>query len=207
MKNIKQMGKFKSEDQLINGSTLEEGAVPLKEAETASGMFIKGLLLFLPAAAVMAVLTVMRVISADMMPKKMSFGVIAVFMISMAVCFVLMTVHEYIHALLFPAEAEKQIWKHPEQNALFVYCTAKVSKNRFIAVCLAPAVILGIIPFIIWLLAASALPAALSWGLLIISWTMTLSAIGDYANSWNVLRQVPSNAMVFNHGMHTFYKA
>ena len=99
MKNIKQMGKFKSEDQLINGSTLEEGAVPLKEAETASGMFIKGLLLFLPAAAVMAVLTVMRVISADMMPKKMSFGVIAVFMISMAVCFILMTVHAYIHAL------------------------------------------------------------------------------------------------------------
>ena len=41
MKNIVAKGIFKSEEQLINGSSLDENAVHIKEPETASGMFVK----------------------------------------------------------------------------------------------------------------------------------------------------------------------
>ena len=44
----------------------------------------------------------------------------------------------------------KEIWKVPKDNAYFVYCSAQVSKCRFIALSIAPCIVLGIVPYVVW---------------------------------------------------------
>ena len=101
---------------------------------------------------------------------------------------------------------EKQIWKDKKDGAYFVYCEEPVSKSRFIIMCLAPMVILGIIPFVIWLLLPKFLPMPYYLTLPIIFWFMTIMAMGDVANIYHVVKEVPNKTKVFNYGfLRSFY--
>jgi hypothetical protein len=116
-----------------------------------------------------------------------------------------LVVHEFIHAILYPKEAIKSIWKDSKNNAYFLYCDALVSKRRFIVLSIAPAIILGIVPFIIWYIVAPII--SLEWVVctMLMIWWMTFDAIGDYANVFNAIRQVPKNARIFNYGVHSYW--
>ena len=100
---------------------------------------------------------------------------------------------------------EKAIWKLQEQGAYFVYCDETVSKERFIVLSIAPAIILGIIPFVGVLIFAESISAACIIATWIVSLIMTVMAIGDFANIYNAIKQVPKGAKVFNYGMHTYW--
>ncbi|MGN1332696.1 MAG: metalloprotease family protein [Lachnospiraceae bacterium] len=52
------------------------------------------------------------------------------------ILFILQYVHEIIHALLYPLKEKKEIYYMQGKAALFVYCQAKVSKLRFIIICM-----------------------------------------------------------------------
>ena len=60
MFNFKIKGKFKSEDELINGKQLPDGAIQFKEGDSLQDAFIKGLLIGLPLFVVMIVSMIFR---------------------------------------------------------------------------------------------------------------------------------------------------
>ena len=37
------------------------------------------------------------------------------------------------------------------------------------------------------------------------TWIMTIMSIGDFANIFNAIRQVPKGGKVFNYGIHSFW--
>lgn len=204
MLNIKIMGKYEDESQLIEGKVLPDGAVGFREGKSLRDAFGLGLVLSWPIMIPMVILSIRRLWSLDKeVELNIYFAVVAIAMIVLG--WVLTYVHEFIHAILYPKKSTKTIWKVPEQGAFFVYCDARVSKLRFIAICFAPVVILGIIPFIVWYILAPVLSGEWNVGLMMTIWWMTFSAIGDYANVFNTIRQVPKGARVFNYGMHSYW--
>ena len=204
MLNIKIMGKYEDESQLIEGKVLPDGAVGFREGKSLRDAFGLGLVLSLPIMIPMVILSIRRLWSLDKeVEVNIYFAVVAIAMIVLG--WVLTYAHEFIHAILYPKKSMKTIWKVPEQGAVFVYCDAMVSKSRFVVISLAPVVILGIIPFLIWYIIAPVLSREWNIGILMIIWRMTFAAIGDYANVFNAIRQVPKGAKVFNYGMHSYW--
>lgn len=204
MFHIEVKGKFKSEDDLIQGKPLMQGAVQFEEGASLQDAFIKGFFVGLPLIILMVILTVLKCKSIDY-AIHMDAETAVIFAVMLAVMFLLTYIHEFIHALFYPREAIKTIWKSPEQGAYFVYCDALLSKKRFIILCAAPAVILGIIPFIIWYVLADYIVMPYSLAFVFTTWIMTIMAIGDYANIYNAVRQVPKGAKIFNYGMHSYW--
>lgn len=121
------------------------------------------------------------------------------------VCCVLPGCHEVIHALCYPLNSIKEIWHAKEEGALFIYCTAHVSKKRFIWICLAPNLILGIIPFVI-LLCMQNFISLYFWGPAIIcSYFAIIIGIGDFYNIYNAICQVPPKGIIYNNGLHSYW--
>lgn len=112
--------------------------------------------------------------------------------------------HEYIHAAFCPRGSDKEIWFYQMQAAL-VYCNAPMSRMRFIVMSLAPAAILGFLPYAAWLLFAQVPSAMTSIYWMLLSWSMVFGGIGDFYNVRNIWNQVPKGAIVFNYGMHTYW--
>lgn len=204
MFGIKIKGVYQSESDLTKGKPLVTGAVLFDEGKNLQDAFLKGFLVGLPLILSMIVLTIFKCRRIDYTIRiDGKTGVIFAFML--AVLFLLTYVHELIHALFYPKEAVKTIWKSPKQGAYFVYCEASVKKSRFILLCAAPAVILGILPFTAWYLLADFIPMPYSLAVVFTAWIMTVMSIGDYANIYNAARQVPKGAKVFNYGMHSYW--
>ena len=90
--------------------------------------------------------------------------------------------------------------------ALFVYSNAIVSKRRFVAICLMPITILGIMPFIIGILLINTIPIEFTIDIVYVSVAMILCGVGDFTNAYNTIKQVPKDAKVFNYGYHSYWK-
>ena len=73
--------------------------------------------------------------------------------------------------------------------------------------CLAPMFILGIIPHIVWLLLPVMISMPVYLGFPLVFWFMTVMSLGDAANVYYTVKEVPKGAMVFNHGLlRSFYR-
>ena len=143
MLNIRIMGKYEDESQLIEGKVLPDGAVGFREGKYLRDAFGLGLVLSLPIMISMVILSIRRLWSLDKeVELNIYFAVVVIAMIVLS--WVLTYVHEFIHAILYPKKSMKTIWKISEQGAFFVYCDARVSKCRFVVISLAPVVIWGL---------------------------------------------------------------
>lgn len=135
------------------------------------------------------------------------FSIVGAFLggvITMLLYSIFIPFHEYIHAWLCPYKSEKEIWIYQMQAAL-VYCNAPMSRMRFIVMSVAPATILGFVPYAVWLLFGQIPSAMASIYWMLLSWTMVFGGIGDFYNVRNIWQQVPKDAMVFNYGIHTYW--
>lgn len=181
------------------------GSIQLEEGDTLEGVIGQALRQSLPLFLLMAALTLVRLVVGMNWAVPFSVGrTFLVMVLWMVLYVVLIVVHEWIHALFFPRCAVKDVWFYRLQAAM-VYCNTPVTRNRFIVMSLAPATILGIIPFIGWLLWGDRLDAVLSIAWAAMAWSMIFGGIGDFYNVRNVIRQVPKNAYVFNYGIHTYW--
>ena len=88
---------------------------------------------------------------------------------------------------------------------LFVYCEELVSKKRFIIAVLGPAVILGIIPYIVWYMIAPTISFPITLIMLLFAIANVACAVGDFLNTYNCVRQVPKDGKVFNRGLHSYW--
>ncbi|MBQ7944042.1 MAG: DUF3267 domain-containing protein [Lachnospiraceae bacterium] len=112
---------------------------------------------------------------------------------------------QFIHAFLFPKNVKKEIYVSLESQMLFVYCEELVSKKRFIIAVLGPAVILGIIPYIVWYMIAPTISFPITLIMLLFAIANVACAVGDFLNTYNCVRQVPKDGKVFNRGLHSYW--
>ena len=205
MFNIVFKGNYVSDDQLIKRDSIPKEAVEFGIIPNLQGEFGRGFLILMPVLAVMIAATFLKVKDLDY-HLTMGLDVIVSFVLTIVSVYLLTFVHEIIHALFYPADAVKEIWKSKEQGAYFVYCEKEIRKERFIIMCLAPMFILGIIPFIIWLILPNYIPMPYNLAVSITFWLMTIVAMGDVANVYHVIKEVPKGANVFNYGLlRSFY--
>ena len=207
MWNIDYKGKIKGDiEEILSGKPLPEGSVMFKEPDSPNKAFAMGTLLAFPLMVLIIGFAILRVVSIYGKPHDLEFGN---FIIPFAICFVLILIsqyiHEYIHAFLLPKNVKKEIYVMLDNLTLFVYCEDYVSKKRFIISVLGPAVILGLIPYIVWYIIASNLSFPLTLAMLLYSLAMMACAVGDYLNAYNCARQVPRNGKVFNRGFHSYW--
>ncbi|MBR2240527.1 MAG: DUF3267 domain-containing protein [Clostridia bacterium] len=205
MFNIKYMGKYTSDEQLIKRKEIPENAVEFGIITDLKKELGRGFLMLLPLFLIMVMATIFKVKNVDYHIQKDYRIIISIIMVIASVR-VLTLVHEFIHCLFYPRKALKTIWHSKEQGAYFVYCEEEVSKLRFIIMCLAPMFILGIIPFIIWLILPNVISMPYNIAVAIITWIMTIIAMGDVSNIYWIIKEVPSGAKVFNYGLlRSFY--
>lgn len=207
MQNIEFKGTLKGNmEQISSGKSLPEGSVMFKEPETSDKAFLQGAIFAGPLMLAMACVGFARVLLAFGRPHGMKFGSFVIaFLISLVCIAVSQYLHEYIHAFTLPREIKKQIYVMPQNQMLFVYFEESVSKKAFLTSVLSPALILGILPYAIWLFAAPAIPIPVSFGIVLYCICMTGCALGDYLNAFNCARQVPKGGRVFNRGWHTYW--
>ncbi len=205
MLNIMFKGNYVSDDQLIKRRDIPNSAVEYGIVTSLQREFGRGLLILIPLFWVMVVATYFKVKDLNY-HLTMGPDVAVSFVLIIVLVYLLTFVHEIIHALFYPADAVKEIWKSKEQGAYFVYCEKEISRERFIVMCLAPMFVLGIIPFGIWLILPDFIPMPYNIALPIVFWLMTIIAMGDVANVYHVIKEVPRGSSVFNHGlMRSFY--
>lgn len=204
MFHIVYKGKYRNEKQLIGNDKLPEKAIPFKEGNTLNDVYQSGFLLELPIIIPVILITLIR-IQTIKGHIDLNLKTVCILLIALIVYYGLKLIHEYIHALLYPVKSEKTIWKYTSGGAYFIYCNAQVSKLRFIVISSAPMIILGLIPFIIWLFTANQIELTISLVYVFMTWFMILFAMGDLVNVYHTLKQVPKNAKVFNYGLHSYW--
>lgn len=105
--------------------------------------------------------------------------------------------HEFLHALCFKGDV--YMYHYLKKGMMFVVGTEDMSKLRFIMMSLCPNLVLGVLPFLIFLfnhdLAVLGVLGGLSIGM----------GAGDYINVYNALVQVPKGAKVYNSGFHSYW--
>lgn len=195
---------------LSDFSQLEYGrcpteAVMLQEGETMEDVLKQALRQSVPLMILVTALTIVRFWKGLAWAREPSIGYMVLVACGwLALYAVLIVLHELIHAAFFPRRAVKDVWFYQMQAAM-VYCNTPVTRTRFVIMSLAPAVLLGVLPFVSWLFWAQSVNFILSiaWGSM--AWSMIFGGIGDFYNVRNVLAQVPKDAYVFNYGLHTYW--
>lgn len=206
MFNILFKGNYTSDEQLIKRKHIPDDAVEFGIVSNLHYEFGRGFLMLIPVFAGMVATTLFKLKGIDY-HLTMGIDLLLSFVIVIVSVSVLTMVHEIIHALFYPLSSEKGIWKSNEQGAYFVYCEDEISKTRFLILSLAPMFILGIIPFAVWLLLPNIIPMPYNIAVPIVFWLMTLVSMGDVANVYHVLREVPKKSNIFNYGLlRSFYR-
>lgn len=201
MYNIKFMGKYKDESQILTGE-LQKGAVQYNEPNTLTRVFLMGGLISSPIIIALTVLIFIRIQILNIPYENINDKTIIVAAI---LNLIFIIIHELLHAISYPPNGIKEIWFKPSALAAFVYCNEKVSKKRFIWISLCPNVILGFIPYILWMLGIFDFNIIVSQTIIIFVMLNILSGIGDYLNVYLTIKQVPKNAIVQNYGYHSYW--
>ncbi len=118
--------------------------------------------------------------------------------------FLLMPVHEFLHAVCYPKEATVYVGISIKKVAAYAFSAFPISKRRYIIMSLAP-VLLGIIPLCVFLMC----PLKLKWLLticIVLSFMGLISPSPDYMDVIQIMRQVPNGAKIqaSNEGLFWF---
>lgn len=197
MFNIKFKGKYADESQLKKDE-LPIYAVKFKEPDSILKAFLLGGLVSLPVLFVSTILLIFKVGNFMRLPFYQ-------FILIILLDFILLYIHELIYALSLPIYIEKEIWSKMNEGALFVYFNKPITKLRFIWVCFAPNLILGYIPFVLFILGFFDFNNILCNIIGVVSWAMIISGVGDYLNIYNTIIQVPKDAKVLNYGLNSYW--
>lgn len=197
MFNIKFKGKYIDESQLKKGE-LPMCAVKFKEPDSISKAFLLGGLVSLPVLLVSTILLIFKVGNFMRLPFYQ-------FILIILLGIILLYIHELIHALSLPIYIEKEIWSKMNEGALFVYFNKPITKLRFIWVCFAPNLILGYIPFVLFIFGFWDFNNILCNIIGVVSWIMIISGVGDYLNIYNTIIQVPKDAKILNYGLNSYW--
>ncbi len=106
-------------------------------------------------------------------------------------------IHELLHAICYKKDV--YYYNNFKQGLAFVIGTEDMSKRRFIFMCLCPNIILGLVPYIIFLIFPNMFFLGL-FGLICLA-----MGFGDYINAYNAIIQMPKGAKTYLNGMHSYW--
>lgn len=205
MLNIKYMGKYEKESQILRGS-LPENAIKFKEPDDMTEVAKKGLKVSSPILIVMLVAGILRLALIIQKTGFVSIDILLILLLTgLAVMVLFMVIHEIIHAVCFPKSAVKEIWIYPAGGALFVYCNSPVAKWKWIWMSFAPTLFLGLLPYMAGMIFGGIFPIGLTFELVYVGYIMTISGIGDFLNIYNAIQQVEPGGTILNYGFHSFW--
>ena len=182
-------GKFDGNPDSLPSREHEEGYVPFKEPSEKKLMIVINVI-----ALVITVPLIIWVTAVD--PLRGSKHIISLWF-ALAAFFVSIFPHEVLHALCFKSDV--YMYTYLSKGACFVVGPELMSKLRFVFMCLLPNLVLGFVPFIIWLIFPS-LTFLGYFGAFAIG-----AGGGDYMNVFNCLTQVPKGAKTYMHGINSFW--
>ena len=183
-------GKFDGKEETLPQREHPAGAVQFREPDAKRFTLIAnvGALLLAAVLLVPFVLRGMPYFSAKT-PVQM--------WIACLLFFAVLFPHELLHALCFRGDVELYTWL--KRGALFVVGTEDMSKGRFIFMSLLPNLVLGVVPFALFLVLPQ-VSALGFFGLIAIS-----AGFGDYINVFFALTQMPKGALTYMHGFHSYW--
>lgn len=198
MFNIKWIGIIENEDiKKYQKGELDKKAVKMKMPKSSSEQMIKALPFLFPTIMVMfLVMFIKTYIAKDVVIKGW-----AVF-IGLIIGFVLLVVHELLHAIVYPKKINKYIGIVKPCSAVAL-ASYPLSKTRFIVMSLLP-YILGVIPLICFILSDSSnlILNAILWGMAFMG---LASPYPDAYNVYQVIKQVPKGKKVQFYEDDTYY--
>ena len=105
--------------------------------------------------------------------------------------------HEILHAICFKEDV--YLFTNFSHGMLFVAGPEDMSKSRFIFMSLLPNIVLGLIPYLIFVINPE-------WTLLGIVASYNLSSgSGDYLNVYNAITQMPKGARTYLHHFNSYW--
>ena len=105
--------------------------------------------------------------------------------------------HELLHAICYKKDV--YLYQDLEHGLMFVVGTEDMSKWHFIFMCLCPNIVLGLIPYIVFLICPKLVGLGL-FGIICIG-----TGFGDWINVYNAMKQMPKNAKTYLCGMHSYW--
>ncbi len=117
----------------------------------------------------------------------------------------LIPVHEAIHALVHPGRGLSDrtcigLWL--SRGLFYAHCHGPMSRNRFIAILLAPFIVLSILPLIVCALTGTAHPLPVTG-----SFVNALLACGDLLGVLFIVCQIPPDATIQNQTWRTYWQS
>ena len=118
-------------------------------------------------------------------------------LIGIILSFFCLFLHELLHALIFHEDV--YLYYSLSSGLMFVVGTEDMSKTRYIIMSLFPNIILGFIPFTLFLINPN-LSVLGTLGAICIS-----MGVGDYYNIFLALTQMPKGSKTYLSGMHSYW--
>lgn len=190
-------GIIKSEKEFPS-SDIPKNAKKLDSEEDMKKMQIKALPYMIPSILICFICMFAKTIIAN--KKVINIGFL---FIGVGIGFILIIIHELLHAIAFPKNATVYIGIMPRSLTAVALSSSPVKRNRFIFLSILP-IILGLIPLIIFCFSSNNLKElnGLMFGMSIMGMT---SVYPDIYNIFNILKVVPKNATIQNNKNVTYY--
>ncbi|MDR5659252.1 DUF3267 domain-containing protein [Serpentinicella sp. ANB-PHB4] len=193
---LKWKGRYKDPSQLEKGN-LPEHAIKFNEPDSLGKFSLVSGVFVIPIFIIGALTTVIKTGIEGASPN------VGLNFYAFIASYFAIGVHELLHAIVFPKDAEVELWYAPKNLAAFVHSTYPVSKRRFILLCLLPSLVLGFLPLAVWVF----IPSYLSIANFIYSFAIfeLLGCTGDFLNVYNTYTQMPKDAMTQASGFHSYW--
>lgn len=190
-------GIIKSENDFPTAD-IPSHAKKLDSEEDIKKMQIKALPFIIPSILICFICMFLKTFIAS--EKVIDVGFL---FIGVIIGFLLIIVHELLHAIAFPKNATVYIGIIPKSLTAVALSSSPVKRNRFIFLSILP-IILGIVPLIIFCFSSNDLKDlnGLMFGMSIMG---MISVYPDIYNVFNILKVVPKNATIQNNKNTTYY--
>ncbi len=132
---------------------------------------------------------------------SLSFSLNLISLIYVAIIFVFMSLHEFIHAIFIPnvLKSNKTYWGINVFFA-FVFTTERIKKSRFLIISIMPFILLSfVLPFVLSLL------GWLNGYIILLCLINAMGSSVDCLNSCLVAIQVPKGSYIINNGFETYF--
>jgi len=204
---MKYIKKIPLADKALSNELISEGWTKLKEPSN----LILSILLSVPFMYINAFISIViasylypplkELLNSEKAPS-LSITINLFSLIYVAIIFVFMTVHEFLHACFIPngLKSEKTYWGI---NGLFgfVFTTEKIKKGRFLIISIMPFILLSVIlPFILNIL------GLLNGCIIVLCLLNAMGSCVDCLNMCLIAIQVPNGSQIMNNGFETYFK-
>ena len=178
-------GKFNGDLESLPKREHEEGAVMFKEP---TDMTKFSIYMNIFALILMFILTFLT----SYIVGEFTFDTIGCLL-----AFVCMIPHEFLHAVCFKEDV--YMYNNLKQGTMFVVGPENMTKFRFCFMSLFPCLILGVIPYVIFLINPSLVTLGTMGAI------SMASCAGDFYNVFNAITQMPKGAKTYLCGMNSYW--